>query len=146
MDKIFVSWDDYIKQLETLSTIAGHRGEMPQVIVGLNRGGLIPALCISHALNLPMITFDPHILHSSGEEREPVKLSISPPVIKDILIVDDIADTGKTFLKCTKFFKNRGFNCVTMSVYINETTTMFKPDVSLRESNKKWVVFPYEKE
>ncbi len=146
MDKIFVDWEDYLKRLDAIVANTKPLVRSRQVIVGLTRGGLVPAVYLSHALDVPMIAFDPHLLHSDGAEREPIRLPISPAVIKEVLIVDDIADTGKTFSKCTKFFGNRGFNCTTISVFINRRTTNFEPDYPGEDSQKKWVVFPYEKE
>lgn len=145
MDKIFVSWKDYLQRLEAMAKYAKPYVKNAQVVVGLTRGGLVPAVYLSHELGIPMITFDPHLLHSDGEEREPVRLPVSPAVIKEVIIVDDIADTGKTLSKCTKFFGNRGFNCTTMSVFINRKTTNFMPDYPGEDSQKKWVVFPYER-
>ena len=146
MDKIFVSWEDYLRRLDLMAEYAQNALKDAEVVVGLIRGGLTPAVFLSHALDIPMIAFDPYVLHSGGEEREPVRLPLSPAIIKKVLIVDDISDTGKTFDKCTKFFKNRGFQCTTMSVFINVTTTIFTPDWPGEDSQKKWVVFPYEKE
>jgi len=93
-----------------------------------------------------MLPFNPHLLHSNGDERGNVKLPISPVVCKRVLIVDDISDTGKTFNKCVKFFEKRGFSIVTTSVYINKQTTIFTPTYTVYNSQKRWIVFPYEED
>ena len=143
VDKRFVNWKEYIPLLDSLVKNV-REDEDIQVIVGLTRGELIPAIYLSHALDIPMITFEPHQLHSSGDERMPLYLPISPPIIKHLIIVDDIADTGKTFTKCTKFFKKRGFNFTTASVFINRTKTSYEPSWPGEDSKNKWIVFPYE--
>jgi len=144
MDKINVSWEEYLEHLKQMFQYA--KTIQFNVVIGLVRGGLIPGVYLSHELDVPMISFDPHLLHSNGDPREPINLPISPSIIKTVLIVDDISDTGKTLTKCTKFFDNRGFKVFTMSVFINETTTTFIPNYAVKDSEKKWVVFPYEKE
>jgi len=142
--KIQITWNKYI---ESIKKIVNHfQNKRFDVVIGLTRGGLIPAVLISHELNVPMMAFNPHILHSNGVPREPINLPISPTVIRKVLIVDDISDTGKTFDKTVKFFINSGFNVVTAAVYINKKTAIFKPDFVLYDSHKKWIVFPYETE
>jgi len=143
--KTQMAWSKYIK---AVNVIAEHfKNTRFDVIVGLTRGGLIPAVLLSHAMNTPMLPFNPHLLHSNGDERgSKIKLPISPVVTRKILIVDDISDTGKTFDKCAKFFENRGFNVNTTAVYINKQTTIFTPTFTVYDSHKRWVVFPYEKE
>ncbi|MEA3338575.1 MAG: phosphoribosyltransferase family protein [Chloroflexota bacterium] len=144
MEKVKMSWTEYIKSIDQ---IAKHFKEVKfDVIIGLTRGGLIPAVNLSHIMDTPMLPFNPHMLHSNGDERSKIKIPISPAVIRKVLIVDDISDTGKTFDKCSKFFENRGFNVSTAAVYINKKTTIFTPTYSVYDSYKCWVVFPYEVE
>lgn len=142
MAKIKIAWPKYIKAIDK---IAEHfKDDKFDVIIGLTRGGLIPAVRLSHIMDTPMLPFNPHMLHTNGDPRGKVKIPISPAVVRRILIVDDIADTGKTFTKCAKFFENRGFNVSTAAVYINKKTTVFIPTYVVYNSRKKWVIFPYE--
>lgn len=144
MTQIKLSWSKYIKAIDKISEY--FKDTRFDVIIGLTRGGLIPAVRLSHAMNTPMLPFNPHLLHSNGDERGRVKLPISPVVCKRILIIDDISDTGKTFSKCVKFFEKRGFSTATASVYINRQTTIFNPEYTVYNSQKRWVVFPYEED
>lgn len=76
-NKIYVSWDD----ISTLVDILCERisKDLPDIksIAGIKRGGLIPAVMISHKLNIPYV------------DR----------INKDTLVVDDICDTGETLKK-----------------------------------------------
>ena len=142
MVKIQMTWNKYDQAIDK---IAKHFTSMKfDVIIGLTRGGLIPAICLSHKLDTPMLPFNPHLLHANGEERGNIKLPISPAIVRRILIIDEISDTGKTLSKCTKFFEKKGFNISTAAVYTNKQTTIFKPNFSVFDSQKKWVVFPWE--
>ena len=48
-----VSWDEYN---ELVSHIAAQIGDdVPDVVVGLTRGGLVPAVQLSHMFNVPLI-------------------------------------------------------------------------------------------
>jgi len=144
-NNLYVTWEEYIVLLEKIKKYVGMTNN--QVIVGLARGGLIPAVYLSHALQLPMISFDPYLLRPDGRERTSISLPISPIISKKILLVDDILDTGETFVKCTKFFQDKGFICTTVSVFYNMSTKISdenKVNFTAAETPNKWVVFPYE--
>ena len=74
---MYLSWDDISVLVEDLcDTIASSGAEITS-ITGIKRGGLIPAVMISHKLNIPYV------------DR----------INKDTLVVDDICDTGETLKK-----------------------------------------------
>ena len=78
---------------------------VPDYIVGINRGGLTPALMLSHFMDLPMHTLDVRLRDGSSPESNlwmaEDAFGTFPqgtgPKGKNILIVDDINDTGATF-------------------------------------------------
>jgi len=142
MRKLRVSWEEYIKHIKSMVQVS-HRFNA-DIVVGLTRGGLTPGVSLSHSLQIPMIPFDPHVLHANGQERDTISLPISPIISKKLLIVDDVSDTGCTFTKCIKFFEKRGFKCYTMSIFNNACPTVFIPDYTCASTDHKWVIFPYE--
>lgn len=72
--KIYLSWDDINILVEDLCNTIASSGVQIKSITGIERGGLIPAVMISHKLNIPYVT----------------------KINKDTLVVDDICDTGET--------------------------------------------------
>ena len=72
---------------------------MSDYVVGLTRGGLVPALKISHYLGIPMETLKVS-LRDNGVEGEACEsncwMAEDAYDGKHILIVDDINDTGAT--------------------------------------------------
>ena len=72
---------------------------MPDYVVGLTRGGLVPALKISHYLGVPMETLKVS-LRDNGVAGEACEsncwMAEDAYDGKHILIVDDINDTGAT--------------------------------------------------
>jgi hypoxanthine phosphoribosyltransferase len=93
-------------------------GWRPDYIVGINRGGLPLALRISHLLDVTMYTLDVRLRDGSDmgpesncwmsedafgyvyePDRDDVfgKASSDPAAKKNILVVDDLNDTGATF-------------------------------------------------
>jgi len=168
-------------------TISGWR---PDYVVGLTRGGLIPAVMISHYLNVPMYSLSVSLrdndtgpesnlwmaedaLGPNSRERfieNPVDVSgileaaadlLENGTYKEILIVDDINDTGATFNWIMKDWKSGCFpddpswdevwnNNVKFTVLVDNLASRcnVKMDFVGREINKAendvWVDFPWE--
>jgi xanthine phosphoribosyltransferase len=72
----------------------------PDYVVGLSRGGLVPAVMISHYLNIPMRPLQVS-LRDGGDCVSDLGMAEDAfghlENLKNILIVDDINDTGATF-------------------------------------------------
>ena len=68
----------------------------PDLIVGLTRGGLIPAVMLSHYFNIPMKAL--HVaLRDFPDTCSDLDLADQTYAGLKVLIVDDINDTGATF-------------------------------------------------
>jgi len=72
----------------------------PDYVVGISRGGLIPAIMISHYLNIPMRPLQVS-LRDGGDCVSDLGMAEDAfghlENLKNILLVDDINDTGATF-------------------------------------------------
>lgn len=73
-NKVYLSWDDISILVEDLCQTIASSGVQIKSITGIQRGGLIPAVMISHKLHIPFVS----------------------RINKDTLVVDDICDTGET--------------------------------------------------
>ena len=71
---MFISWDDINILVEDLCHTIASSGAQIKSITGIERGGLIPAVMISHKLSIPYVT----------------------KINKHTLVIDDICDTGET--------------------------------------------------
>ena len=69
----------------------------PDYIVGINRGGLTPAVMISHFMNIPMFTLDIQLRDHTRAPESNAMMPLDALEGKQILIVDDINDSGATF-------------------------------------------------
>lgn len=88
----------------------------PDYIVGITRGGLVPAVMLSHTLGVPMHTLDVRLRDTGGVSGPESNLWMAeeafgynsdntkmknarwdPSLRKKILVIDDINDTGATF-------------------------------------------------
>jgi hypoxanthine phosphoribosyltransferase len=120
MNKRFLEWRDIDAAIERLTANIKKSGIEISAIKGLQRGGLIPAVMLSHSLGIPMT--ENKIVSSS------------------ILIVDDICDTGKTLIP----YKQTNNPIVTIHY---KTSALLEPNFWFKIANEgEWIVYPWEQE
>ena len=73
-----------------------HSNWMPTVILGINRGGCIPGVYLSHRLKLAHEVLDVRLRDHTATPNLTV-LEKAFAYQKKILIIDDINDSGATF-------------------------------------------------
>jgi xanthine phosphoribosyltransferase len=144
----------------------------PDYIVGIIRGGLLPAVMMSHFLSVTMYALDVRLRDSAGEEGPESNAWMSEDAFgvfqqglgfeaKNILVLDDINDTGSTLnwieqdwaSLCrpddTIRWREVWHTNVRFAVIVNNLSSKFDVDYHSIEINKAddpaWVVFPYEK-
>lgn len=123
----------------------------PDFLVGIGRGGLVPAAYLSHRIAIPMLSVD----HSSGEpgfaEELLDKLAAKIGAGARILIVDDINDSGGTIAYLRRAIEDRvgaDSDRLRVAVLINNIRSRARVEyhsrVIDRSVDKRWFVFPWE--
>jgi len=115
----YITWEKYDNLVNRIYEY--FKDEPLTAIYGIPRGGLIPAVILSHKFDIPLLT------------------DIDNTTDKNILIVDDIIDSGETI----KPYIIRQFK--TASVYVNKKRTNVYPTFNA-ETTENWIIFPYEKD
>lgn len=108
-------WNMIEEAVSKLADWARFNGPFSSVF-GVPRGGLIPAVMLSHKLNIPLLLS---------------KQDITPQT----LVVDDISDTGATLAEFKKQKK--------ATIYFH-AKTQTKPDTAVYEKTDKWIKFAWE--
>lgn len=135
-------------------------GFMPDYVVGITRGGLVPAQMISQYLNIPMNTIKVSMRDDDHCETN-LWMAEDAYTGKNILIIDDINDSGSTL----KWIKNDWEGAVSLPIdktweqtwnqnvrfavlVSNEASEFSDVDYVGKTINKFeepcWVVFPWE--
>ena len=113
---------------------------VPDVVIGLSRGGLQPAVMLSNYFDVPMI---PVSLALRDHQVERLDFEIDPG--KKYLVIDDINDTGATLERLSQYMVEAQWRS---AVLINNLPSPFEPDYQGIEINKDeedvWVVYPWE--
>ena len=114
-NKIFFSWDDVEVLVDILTNKIRHDQPNIDSIHGIARGGLIPAVLISHKLGLPYTNV----------------------ILPNTLVVDDICDSGATLEKAPGVW--------TAVLHYKPHTSVFKPDLySVEYKGDDFLFYPWE--
>jgi len=122
---IHYTWDNFHEDCVKLANDILFCDDLYEYIYPIPRGGLIPATVISHILDIPLIT-DSYTFYNKLYTYH-----------KNVLIVDDIVDSGKTMLKFQ--------NYTLLSLFYKPETSQLKPDYYIQTADSdEWVMFPWE--
>ncbi len=124
-------------------------GWAPDFIIGVGRGGLIPAVYLSHATSIPMLSID-HSSHQPDFSAELIVKLAAKSVTERLLFVDDINDSGGTIAHLKSALTASGANLdnVRFAMLIDNVVSAERVDYCFRKIdrsvNKDWFVFPWE--
>ncbi len=126
-------------------------GWRPDFLVGIGRGGLVPAAYLSHRTAIPMLSVD----HSSGEpgfgDDLLAKLAAKLRAGSRLLIVDDINDSGGTIAYLREAIEERAgtdADRLRVAVLVSNIRSIARVEYHSRlidrSVDKRWFVFPWE--
>ena len=140
VNKLYIQDSDIKTYLQTILRAMHKDKFVPDVVVGLSRGGLQPAVMLSNYFDVPMI---PVSLALRDHQVERLDFEIDPG--KKYLVIDDINDTGATLERLSQYMVEAQWRS---AVLINNLPSPFEPDYQGIEINKDeedvWVVYPWE--
>ena len=124
MTKKYLTWNDIENQIDNLIQQISKSNENIVAVYGLPRGGLIPAVLISHKMGIKYVNEWPlakHLWHPD-----------------DVLIVDDICDSGKTL---------KGYTNYPTATLHYKPSAVAKPTFYSDVADEDvWIVYPWENE
>ena len=115
-NKIYLGWDDINDLVNTLCEKI--ITDLPNIdsVHGIKRGGLSPAVLVSHKLGLPW----------------------SDVMLPNTLVIDDICDTGVTLKNTVGVY--------TAVLYHKPHTSCYTPNIyAQKHDGDEWIIFPWEK-
>lgn len=149
MKKQFLSYDEVTRGIGYITTQMIANEFNPDIIVGVARGGLVPATILSHQLDIPMIAIT-HQLRDGSVEMSP-ELITAIKMKESILIVDDVCDTAETLKSIEVHYGIKDYPDVRYAVVVDKKMThdfegvdYFGYQATDDEDASKWIVFPWE--
>jgi len=140
-----LSWEQFYKDCLFLGKKIQESKVKIDRLIAISRGGLIPARVLSDFLQLPISNIVISSYTNLKQLKEPEIIEVSAIDLKDksILIVDEVSDTGKTFIRALKYFQEKPVkNIITCAPYIKPKTKFF-PNF-YQKIIDAWIVFPYD--
>lgn len=122
-DKFFLTALDFEELIEQLAEKIIASGKQYKYIYGIPRGGLVPAVTLSHYLGVDY------------KSEITLKELTNEALSKEVLVVDDLVDTGKALVP---------FNSFDTAVLYRKPWTISEPTFYIEETDK-WIVFPWER-
>ena len=119
-------------------------GVLIDCVMGLVRGGLVPATIISHIMDVPMITATYSSHNGAGQRKHNNHLPNIPNILGNLLIVDDICDSGYTLSEVSLFYQ-KDYPVKTAAIY-NKRNLNYTPDYFMYSigEDSPYITFPWE--
>lgn len=142
-----LTWDAFGQACRDLAREVLASGFVPEVVVAIARGGLLPAGAIAYglgvkncgAMNVEFYTGVGTVLEHP--EVLPPELDMSYLAGRRVLLVDDVADSGRTLQLAVRLLTDQGADVRSAVVY-TKPTTVHEPDYSWRRTSL-WIDFPW---
>ena len=153
---IIYSYIDFQRGIDRIVGQIGQSGFKPDLIVGIVRGGSVPAVYLSHRLKVPvqMIHWNTRDSVAWGNESN---CWIPEDIMdgKKVLLVDDIVDGGDTIRELFADWQtsvaglgnlpvdNIRIACMIYNVSQNVMPHFYHQTID-RTEDQRWVIFPWE--
>ncbi len=144
-----VSWNEAARLAKSVAKQIKRSEYKPDLIIAVARGGLVPARIICdflHHKDVVSIKVE-HWGIAATLGTADIKYFLPPQVDakdKKILIIDDVADTGDTFLETLKYIKSLDPVEVRTAVLHYKTSSSFEPDYWGEKLTRwNWIIYPW---
>ncbi|MGB4135331.1 MAG: phosphoribosyltransferase [Microbacterium sp.] len=142
-----LTWDGFGDATRELARRILDSGFTPEVVVAIARGGLLPAGAIAYglgakncgAINMEFYTGIGTVL--DAPEVLPPELDMEYLNGRRVLLVDDVADSGRTLALAVQLLQDKGAEVRSVTIY-TKPTTIIQPDYAWKDTGL-WIDFPW---
>ncbi len=152
-----LTWEGFGRAARELTRTIVESGWTPDLLIAIARGGLLPAGAISYAMGVKAIgtmnvEFYTGIGHTLAEPQLlPPLMDVSALDGRRVLVVDDVADSGRTLAMVMDLVHEHGLSldgqgAVTVdarcAVIYRKPRSVITPDYAWRVTDR-WIDFPW---
>ena len=146
-----ITWSHIELLVTAIADIINNKDVKYDTIIALGRGGLIPGAMLSYKLDIKNLqNFGINTRHDDGKYLETLVYQKPSAITGNVLVVDDINDSGKTFESINSLIKSEYPNVNELlycSLTTRHNTTFFNDNTISGEiiNTSDWLVFPWDK-
>ena len=157
MTELHISFDEYRKKTEQLAAQIYKDGWNFNQVVCIAKGGMRVGDLIARIFDVPLAILSVESYRGDGVKNKRGAITFSrdlaktsPNIGSKVLLVDDLADSGKTLIKSIKWLEHfYGFYLeekIKTAVIWHKSTSKFKPDYTVDYlEDSPWIHMPFEK-
>ena len=145
-----VTWDEIAQWTETVARKITATGFRPTVVIGLTRGGWVPARLICDHLKvkkLYAVKTEHWGVTANRDGKALLTQELSIDIAKDkVLVVDDITDTGESLILAMGHLGKMGPTELRSSTLLHIAHSKIQPDyfcIHVPQEEWTWFIFPW---
>ena len=141
---------DFVAAIRTLAAALAADDWKPDFIIGVGRGGLAPAVFLSHATGLPMLSVDYSSQVKDFADAPLEKLAKRTQDGERLLFLDDINDSGRTIGHLREKLAEGGaiVGAIRFATLIDNVSSAQRVEYRARTIDRRvtkdWFIFPWE--
>lgn len=149
-DKEILTWDTFGTSARDLAQTIADSDYDPEIVIAVARGGLLPAGALAYALGLKLSDAINVEFYTDVHETLPDPVLLAPMLDtesikgKRLLVVDDVADSGRTLALVLDLLREQGADARSAVLYA-KSASVVSPDFVWRRTDE-WIVFPWSAE
>ncbi len=149
-DKEILTWELFGTATRELAQRVADSDFAPDIIIAVARGGLLPAGALSYSLGVKLSDAINVEFYTDVAETLPDPVLLAPVLDteaiagKRLLVVDDVADSGRTLALVIELLTSFGAE-VRSAVLYGKERSVVDPDFVWRRT-EDWIVFPWSAE
>lgn len=142
-----LTWAELGEVTDHLARQVADSGFRPDVVIAIARGGLVIAGSMTYALDVKLVDAINVEFYVDVNETRPDPILLAPMLDsasiaeQKILVVDDVADTGRTLALVLKLLRGFGAD-VRSAVLYHKPRSIMTPDFFWRHTDA-WIDFPW---
>ena len=141
------SWNELYEAMKEIVKKIKKDKYQPDMVIALSRGGFVPARVICDMMiikDLVSIKVDHWGITATKDGKAHLRYPLNADLSgKNVLIVDDITDTGESMKIATEFTKKLNPKQIRTATIFHIKTSKFVPDYYGREIDWIWVMWPW---
>ena len=143
-----LSWTSIYSLSRTLAGKIRQAGFQPDLIVAIARGGYVPARILCDFMDITALTSIRIVHYVAGARKireaklvEPLRIDVRG---KNVLLVDDVSDTGDTQELALHHIRDAGPKRILSAVLHHKITSPIAPDCyGARIIKWRWIIYPW---